>query len=196
MTKKEQNNLLIGGFLFALISGLIYLKSKKTVNKDLVNKYLKMNFAESNKKHFDSLNQDVKPIFKSFLDDINKLGYTYILTSSYRPTSEQIILKKKNPKNATAGFSTHEYGIGLDINLVKNGIVLNKNTPLSAWINSGVVSLAKNKYLMRWGGDFKGYLDPIHFDLGNKYDTKQLYKKALAIYGSPDKIQGNKMKLA
>jgi len=161
----------------------------------LVNKNISAKFAKDNEKYISNLNPEAKATFVSFLNDISKLGYAVVITSGYRASKEQAALKKQNSKNASPGFSTHEYGIGLDINLVKDGKWINKKSPLATWNKTGVVDLAKNKYNMRWGGDFKGYLDPVHFDLGNKYDVNKLYSKALAIYGSASNIQGNKLKL-
>ncbi len=189
-------------FGLIVLTGIGIFAYKRIRKKDgttelnvLVNKNISTKFAKDNEKYIENLNPQAKATFVSFLNDISKLGYAVVISSGYRASKEQAALKKQNSKNASAGFSTHEYGIALDINLVKDGKWLNKNSPLEAWRKTGIVDLAKNKYKMRWGGDFKGYLDPIHFDLGNTYDVNKLYTKALAIYGKASDIQGNKLKL-
>ncbi len=152
-------------------------------------------FSKNNEGYIADLNPVAKNIFQNFINEIIKMGYAVVISSGYRSSAKQAKLKQENVKNATPGFSTHEYGIGLDINLVKDGKWLNKSTSLADWKKTGVVDLAKKKFNMRWGGEFPGYSDPIHFDLGNTYNVNNLYKKALALYGSADKIQGNKMNL-
>ena len=37
-----------------------------------------------------------------------------------------------------------------------------------------VANLGKAKYGLRWGGDFSGGWDKVHFDYGNKYSIQQL----------------------
>lgn len=44
---------------------------------------------------------------------------------------------------------------------------------------------------MRWGGDFKEYHDPVHFDLENDYTANSLYALGLKKFGNKDKIVGN-----
>ncbi len=191
-------------FIMALVTFAFTLNDrakKSTVKKpnkklnDMVNKDLNNRYKSANDVYIGKLHPVAKPIFTNFLNDVIAMGYAVIISSGYRDTAKQVQLKKENSKNATAGFSTHEYGLALDINLVKDGKILNKLSPLADWKKTGVVDLAKNKYKMRWGGDFTGYLDPIHFDLGNTYDTKHLYALAIAKFGSPEKIKGNELNL-
>ena len=165
-----------------------------TVNK-MANEILNDKFKVNNQKYINNLNKVAIPIFSNFLNDIIKMGFAVYISSGYRDSAKQAQLKKDNPKNASAGFSTHEYGIALDLNLVKDGKWINKSSPLNDWINTGVVRLAKEKYNFRWGGDFTGYKDPIHFDMGKRYDINKLYAMAIKQYGSAEKIQGNKLKL-
>jgi D-alanyl-D-alanine dipeptidase len=198
----QKRNKIFLGLGLATIAGIYFYNKNKasgssagTSFNTAVNKNINNKFGKNNASFINNLNPAAKQTFISFINDITKLGYAVVVTSAYRASKEQAALKKKNKKNATPGFSTHEYGIGIDLNLVKDGKWINKDTPLSTWRKTGVVDLAKNKYNMRWGGDFTGYLDPIHFDLGKKYDVNKLYAKALPIYGSAANIQGNKLKL-
>jgi len=35
----------------------------------------------------------------------------------------------------------------------------------SSWKESGMPQIAVSEFKMRWGGDFSGYLDGVHFDV-------------------------------
>jgi len=161
-----------------------------------VNEKLNATFSKTTIDNLKKLNPAAQAIFANFIADIIRMGYAVVVTSSYRPTSEQVALKKKNANNATPGFSMHEYGLGLDINLVNNGKWINKSSTDAEWEKTGVVALAKNKYKMRWGGDFANYQDPVHFDLGNKYNVNTLYAAAKKKWGDPVKFKGNELPLA
>ena len=127
-TKKKlfiATGLLVG---FILLSKL--KKSSSTSVNSLVVSKLSKKYESQNKKFIEELNPAVKKTFINFLNDIEKLGFAYVINNTYRPTSEQIALKKKDSRNATAGFSTHEYGIGLDLSLVKNNTWINKKSSL------------------------------------------------------------------
>ena len=195
---KKKSGILIGAGLLTAIIGYAYITHKKNKGAkglDSVSKKILARFSSNNKKLFDSLNPAVKTRFNNFIKDITNKGYAVILTSAYRSTANQKKQKEANPKNATPGFSTHEYGIGVDINLVKDGKWINKDSSNSDWIRTGIVDLAKKKYNFRWGGEFPKYHDPVHFDDGNRFKTPSLYAQALKQFGSPDKIRGNELKL-
>lgn len=157
---------------------------------------VRQRFMANNQDHINSLNPGVKNLFISFINDIQALGYVVVITGSYRTFQRSAELKKENPKNAAPGFSSHNYGTAIDINLVKDGRMIRKDNSKKDWEATGVVQLAKKKYGMRWGGDFSGYADNVHFDLNNKYDTEKLYAQALRQFGSVDKVQGNLVDLS
>jgi hypothetical protein len=162
---------------------------------DLVTTGIGAKYAANNKKLLDALNPAERAHFVAFVNDIQKMGYAVVITSAYRNTASQIKQKKADSRNATPGFSSHEYGIALDINLIKGTKWINKDSSIDEWKKTGVVDLAKNKYGMRWGGEFPGYKDPVHFDEAKKYDVNKLYKLAIKKFGSPEKIEGNKLTL-
>jgi len=143
------------------------------------------------------LNPQVQEKFRKLIDTIeNKLGYEVIITSGYRDFAKQQRLKEQNPKNARAGYSAHNYGIAIDVNVKKDGKQLYKNSPKQDWLATGIPQLAK-KQGFRWGGDFENYYDPIHFGLGHIYETKDLLAQAQQKYGTnPNNIQGNQLTLA
>lgn len=90
-------------------------------------------------------------------------GYTLKINATYRTYQRSIELKKENPKNATPGYSPHNYAYGIDMNIVDpngNTFIKANRTP---WIESGIADLAQ-KTGIRWGGNFSSYVDCIHFD--------------------------------
>lgn len=168
----------------------------KTQFDKKVEKHLMEKFSKQNQEHLMSLHPAVRQQFIDFVSDIEKMGYKVVITGSNRTFQRSAELKKADPRNASPGFSSHNYGMALDLVLVKGKHMIQKNAPKAEWEATGVPKLAKEKYGMRWGGDFPGYVDNVHFDYQNKYPTKELYALALKQFGSVDKIKGNEVKLA
>ena len=101
-----------------------------------------------------------------------------------------------NSKNGKPGYSTHNYGLAIDMNAQKGATWLRKESPKQDWINSGIPAIAK-KHNLIWGGEaFTNYYDPIHFHLAG-YNTTQLLANATKQFGSnAQKIIGNQVNLA
>lgn len=114
-------------------------------------------------RHLKKLSPAVRIKFSNFLNDIKKLGYTPVIRDSIRSFNEQKRYYQQDKRNAKPGHSAHESGVAIDMDLHKNGKVLSKGTNRTAWILTGVPSLAK-QHGIRWGGEFKGYPDNNHFD--------------------------------
>lgn len=182
----------------AVVATIVIMRrrSRSVTMNTMVSEKVAQRFVKGNADHLASLNPDVRDKFVRFVNDIQKMGYAVVITSSYRSTADQVRQKKANSKAATPGFSAHEYGQAIDLNLVKDGKWINQNSSLSDWKKTGVIDLARNKYGFRWCGESCGYHDPVHFDDTLRYPTKKLYAVAIKKYGSPEKIQGNKIKLA
>jgi hypothetical protein len=93
--------------------------------------------------------------------------------------------KKKKPyAGKPAVHSHHNTGTAVDFNpILPSGTWLNSKTKAKPWKDSGVVNIAKGMG-MRWGGDFSGYYDPIHIDIGEKilplHKRKEMTSKAIA----------------
>ncbi|MGZ4063933.1 MAG: hypothetical protein ACXVP0_13245 [Bacteroidia bacterium] len=137
--------------ILALIGFFIYLLSKSME-------------SSGNWKYLKSLRPGVRDNFVNFLADIRKLGYTPVVIDSHRSYWQQKFYKQQNSKNATPGHSTHEKDTGIDLVLYKGNKRIDKSSSPLTWSKTGVPELAKKKYKMRWGGDFAGYFDPVHFD--------------------------------
>ncbi len=147
--------------------------------------------AELNKLH-----PKIRDVFKNFVYEVeNTLGYHVKITSSYRSTEEQRVLNAQNGNNANAGFSYHNYGMAIDINLQKEGVYIKKNSPKFQWISTGILNISE-KYKLVWGGNFSTYYDPVHFDARNYYDIKILNQTYTAELQVNNKIEGNEINLA
>jgi len=120
------------------------------------------------KQKVDSLHPKFIPIVKEFFSRIEKeLGLQMFATSGYRDFQKQAQLYAENNQNAKAGYSSHNYGFAVDVNVInpKTGsIVLNKASSDDAWNKSGIIKIA-NEMGIKWGGgkNFGSYHDPIHF---------------------------------
>jgi hypothetical protein len=121
-------------------------------------------FGTANDVHLKSLPFISRLRFAAFLFAVSALGWRIIITSSVRSFAQQSRLFQANNKNARPGTSTHERGLALDINLIKGAVWLKKETPREVWLASKVPQLAK-MLGMKWGGDFVGYSDAVHFEL-------------------------------
>lgn len=124
--------------------------------------------------------------FFSKIED--ELGYTAFITSGYRSFKEQQILHNQNSQNAKAGYSSHNFGFAVDINVKdKKGVTfLKKANTSKKWRDSGVIPLSEKLNLL-WGGDgnFGSYHDPIHFYIKpNNLSTSEL--RALVNGGKKD----------
>ena len=112
----------------------------------------------SNRSHFDTFIQKVH-------DETDCFVY---ITSGFRSNEEQQILYLRNRKNAKPGTSPHEHSIAIDINLICDGDWIVKKDSKKTWESTQVPQIAKEMGF-RWGGDFKYYHDPVHFEISKKY---------------------------
>lgn len=153
--------------------------------------------SSKHKKYTNILHPDVDQDFEHLISEIQKKGYKVVITSSYRDFKHQVRLKKQNKSNATPGHSPHNYGLAIDINIISpTGKWFKKATSKQQWMKTGIPQLAKSLGF-RWGGDFKSYHDPVHFDVidNKKYDTEKLLAKGKEQYGDIEDIIGNKVKI-
>lgn len=141
------------------------------------------------------LHPKAKTVMSNLLKMIMSKGYNAIVTSGHRTFQDQVVQKKKNPKNAAPGLSTHNYGLAIDINLQKGTSFWKKKDTKEKWLETGIPQIAKEMGL-RWGGDaFAGYHDPVHFDI--PLDTQILFAQAKKQFGNnPENIKGNEVFIA
>jgi hypothetical protein len=168
--KDNKNQLIITGGLF-VIGAIFILKSKLIITMN-------------NKIKLQEANPKAKSAFEKLVSGMEAKGWTVIITSLYRDFAKQDSLHKENSKNAVAGLSSHNYGMGIDINLSKGNVFLRKDSPTKAWTDSGVVALA-NSLGLRWGGNaFKNYNDNVHFEITKEGDTTKYLAQAKKMFGN------------
>jgi peptidoglycan LD-endopeptidase CwlK len=117
----------------------------------------------------------IHPVFKynlyKFLKTLEQRNYKIIATSGYRSFEKQNELYNSGLSTAKAGYSLHNYGLAVDINLVTpegNSLVMNSSK------NNWLVAVSEyEKYGLRWGGNFN---DNVHFDYKNKYPDIEYLK--------------------
>lgn len=95
-----------------------------------------------------------------------RLGLDVLVTSARRTYAQQAaehMADARNPAPNLSAPDVHMAGIAVDVNFLKDGVViLRKASPAAAWAD--VVTLAKACGIARWGGDFSNYPDRVHFD--------------------------------
>jgi hypothetical protein len=169
ITKSTKKTLLIlAGILVAtIIVGNILLKRNSDDSKDWFDKDSKWYKDEHTRGIVNKLHPKFRNKIAQFFTKIEKdLGLSAYATSGYRTFARQEQLHKENPANAKPGYSSHNFGFAIDINVKdKDGkIFLLKNSSDKKWNDSKVVDLAKDLGLL-WGGGgaFGSYHDPVHF---------------------------------
>lgn len=114
-----------------------------------------------------NLHPKFRPKIAEFFTRMEReLGLSAFATSGYRSWERQAQLYAQNSNNGRPGYSMHNYGFAVDLNIKdpSGKIILRKADSSQAWKKSGVVKLAQDIGL-KWGGDgaFGSYHDPIHF---------------------------------
>jgi D-alanyl-D-alanine carboxypeptidase len=196
ITKKQW--LIYGGISLAVVVVLVLL-IKLLSRNDRTAPAIKSSPLEDaeQEKFIVFLHEKAKNTFRTFIRRIEKeTGWKVKITSGYRNYEAQAILHAKNNKNAKPGSSYHNYGMAIDINLEKNGVILKMASPKNQWVASGVPAIADDMNL-EWGGNYPNYHDPIHFQPNrDKYPMKVLQAKGREQFGNdPKRIEGNKVKL-
>jgi D-alanyl-D-alanine carboxypeptidase/Family of unknown function (DUF5715) len=107
--------------------------------------------------------------FDKFIQEIETTTEWRVhVTSGFRTQEEQAELHEEDPRNARSGKSKHNLGRAIDINLYPAQRIwtgwLRKSTPKKNWEASGILPIAQ-KHGLKWGGNFKTYYDPVHFEI-------------------------------
>ncbi len=180
--KKELIYYISGGVAVVIILIAIYKKRRKIISF-MLNK--------EQEYFINDLHESGKKKITDFIAKTQARGYRVIITTGYRSFEKQVELKKENSKNASPGLSMHNYGLAIDINLQRGTELWRKRDTKEKWIQTGIPQMAKNMGLF-WGGDFKTYHDPVHFEID--MDGAKLLAQAKKQFGNdPNKIQGNKV---
>ena len=107
--------------------------------------------------------------FSRFIDEIeSETEWNVKIISALRSKEKQKELLRENAKNASADKSRHVLGRAIDINLYKKNwlwrIWLKKFNSTKDWRSTGVVKISE-KYGLLWGGSYRNYHDPVHFEI-------------------------------
>lgn len=117
------------------------------------------------KSFYDRLHPKFKSKIAEWFTKVENAGMEVYPTSGYRSFEEQIILHNQNSSNARPGYSYHNFGLAIDVNIFRNGVnIAKKNQSCQHWKDTGVVKMAQDSGI-RWLCDFGSYHDPVHFDL-------------------------------
>lgn len=139
------------------------------------------------------LHPAVRDKFRDFVAEVEQTGHKVVITSTHRGYQKSLDIWNTNPQVracCAVGKDYHFYGLAMDLGLLTpNGVFLNMASPKASWEATGIRQIAR-KYKMRWGIDFYGYYDPIHFDIP-LHDVNDMYNKAIAKYGSLPAIGDN-----
>lgn len=115
------------------------------------------------------INEEYATRMGHFIEDIEKeTEWKVSIISGLRTKEEQIRLKRDNPQNAAVSKSRHVLGRAVDLNLYKrNGLFtvrLKKSSSKASWLATKVPKIAK-RYGLLWGGTYRNYHDPVHFEI-------------------------------
>ena len=126
-----------------------------------------INYSELNE--ISKLNKEYAARFENFINTIEQeTGWKVLIISGLRTREEQNKLKRDNPQNASVNKSRHVLGRAIDINLYKREVFiilkLRKNSSNESWRKTGIAQIAR-RYRFLWGGTYKHYHDPVHFEI-------------------------------
>jgi hypothetical protein len=172
-------------------TGLLPLENRGPQNQNITEEFKVIGIASSIEGIISQLNENAKPSFKAFFNDLatNYKGYTALINSIGRSIEKSIELKQENPKNADPGRSKHNYYASIDMNIITpQGKTLTKEGMKHEWKNHGLNTLAE-KYNLIWGGSFSTYEDCIHFEYTFKIDDA--VANATSKYGSVENMKGD-----
>ena len=108
-------------------------------------------------------NNTVQTKWRSLFEALNEKypGYTAYVNAIGRTNQKSAELQSQGA-NAAPGKSKHNYYSAVDMNIrdPKGKTFMKKER--EPWLNSGIVTLAESLGF-KWGGNFSGYVDSIHF---------------------------------
>jgi hypothetical protein len=86
---------------------------------------------------------------------------------------------KRYIRGSSSKWSNHAYGAAIDINAEENGFNVTGNIPL-------VLIAAFKSEGARWGGDYRGRKDPMHFEFCDSGEPQRTFEQWLEHYGVPE----------
>ena len=125
---------------------------------------LRIALATHNQKALNEMGTNKDEFVQLFKRIHKETPYLVFVTSGYRSHEKQKKLYAQNPKNAKPGHSPHQAKRAMDINLISWRGLIRKADTKERWEETGVPQIAEEMGF-RWGGNFRSYHDPVHFDL-------------------------------
>ena len=172
-------------------TGLFPPEDRGPQNQNITEEFKVTGIASSIEGVISQLNEDAKPSFKAFFNDLatNYKGYTAQINAIGRSIEKSIELQQENPKNADPGKSKHNYYASIDMNIITpQGKTLRKQGMKYEWKNHGFKDLAE-KHNLIWGGSFSTYEDCIHFEY--IFNINTAIKNATSKYGDIKNLKGD-----
>ena len=172
-------------------TGLLPLENRGPQNQNITEEFKVTGIANSIEGVISQLNEDAKPSFRAFFNDLatNYKGYTALINSIGRSIEKQEVLNALNPENADPGRSKHNYYASIDMNITTpQGKTLKKKGMKHEWKNHGFNILAE-KHNLIWGGSFSTYEDCIHFEY--IFDINTAITNATSKYGDIKNLKGD-----
>jgi hypothetical protein len=185
MKKNTKTILILAGIAVAtiIVANVLLNRTNLVDSTNWFDKSTKWYNDSSTRQIVENLHPKFRNKIAEFFTKIEKeLGLGVIATSGFRSVEKQAELHQQNPSNAKPGYSSHNFGFAVDINVKdKNGnIFLKKASSSKKWEDSKVVDLSK-KLGLSWGGGgaFGSYHDPVHFYIKpnglSTTDLRQMY---------------------
>lgn len=113
--------------------------------------------------------REVAPIFKALVEE---------LVNVYRYSIDEVMDDWGWANRSVRGSyatSNHAYGLAIDLNATVNGLTYRNPPPNDLPEN---VSGIARKYGLRWGGDYNGRKDPMHFEfMGSVDEAREIVRK-------------------
>ena len=115
-------------------------------------------YKSNNEQKLQGLTAEMREKTKTLIAYAIENGYDVKIVSGYRTEEQQKVLQEryKNEPGRASKNSPHTRGKAIDIELYKDGKKVE--------VTSAIGNYAKNTLGMRWGGNFKSYREPWHFD--------------------------------
>lgn len=114
----------------------------------------------------EKIHPDLRRFYLRFQSELQKRGIPLYVHSAYRSDAEQAALFKRGVTKARAGQSGHNHGMAFDF------VHWSRHWDLTRleWAVIGAIgkeSARKMNLKVTWGGDWKRFYDPAHWELFN-----------------------------
>ena len=147
-----------------IVTGLIVaaiIFSKRFMN-------VKKTWSKRNDDEISRLHPKIREIAANFINDLHKqLNLKLLIVSGYRTFPQQAELYAQGRTkpgrivtNAKPGYSYHNYGLAFDLAHTNVAGRVDWSKP----ITKQIADIGK-KYGLEWGGSWRGFVDPPHFQL-------------------------------